>query len=119
MRVSGEKDRFTQPLCVMPSRFFQTIVVQYDLPLGFCWKRASVTKDWELIELIRDAGESAKTLNRPGLLGLTSMVEARQVEAVLVYKLDRLTRSVSVPTMPCSISRPKASATATPQRRRA
>jgi len=52
-------------------------------------------KDWTLAEVIQDAGESAKSLHRPGLQRLLSRVQARQVQAVIVSKLDRLTRSVS------------------------
>jgi len=48
----------------------------------------------ELAEIIVDAGESAKSLNRPGMARLLELVDAGQVEAVIVYKLDRLTRSV-------------------------
>jgi DNA invertase Pin-like site-specific DNA recombinase len=38
---------------------------------------------------------SAKSLNRPGLQGLLDLVKAGAVDALIVYKLDRLTRSVS------------------------
>jgi site-specific DNA recombinase len=55
----------------------------------------AVVKDWALVEVIRDEGVSAKTTNRPGLERLLILVESRQIEAVVVYKLDRLTRSVS------------------------
>jgi site-specific DNA recombinase len=52
-------------------------------------------KDWQLDEVIPDAGHSAKSLNRPGMARLIAMVDAGQVATVIVYKLDRLTRSVS------------------------
>src|SRR5258708_40125935 len=45
-------------------------------------------------EVIVDGGESAKSLNRPGLQRLIALVNASKVEAVIVAKLDRLTRSV-------------------------
>jgi hypothetical protein len=48
----------------------------------------------ELIEVIVDGGESAKNLNRPGLQRLLTLVDTCNVEAVIVAKLDRLTRSV-------------------------
>src|SRR5215211_6080412 len=54
-----------------------------------------LVKDWTLVKVIRDEGYSAKHLKRPGLEELLALVTARQVEAVIVYKLDRLTRSVS------------------------
>ena len=46
-----------------------------------------------LLDVIVDGGESAKNLNRPGLQRLLALVESG-VEAVIVAKLDRLTRSV-------------------------
>src|SRR5262249_13301393 len=48
----------------------------------------------ELIDLIVDGGESGKNLKRPGMERVLSLVEGRQIEAVIVAKLDRLTRSV-------------------------
>jgi site-specific DNA recombinase len=48
----------------------------------------------ELSEIIIESGESAKSLNRPGMARLLAMVDAGQVKAVIVAKLDRLTRSV-------------------------
>jgi site-specific DNA recombinase len=54
-----------------------------------------LVKDWRLLDVIRDEGLSAKSLNRPGLQRLLSLVETRKVGAVIVYKLDRLTRSIA------------------------
>lgn len=48
----------------------------------------------ELIDIIVDGGESAKSLQRPGMTRLLAMVDRRQVQAVIVAKFDRLTRSV-------------------------
>ena len=48
----------------------------------------------ELGDVIVDGGESAKSLNRPGIAKLLAMVDAGQVQTVIVAKLDRLTRSV-------------------------
>lgn len=48
----------------------------------------------ELCEVIVDAGESAKTLDRPGLQRALAMLKRREADALLVVKLDRLTRSV-------------------------
>jgi site-specific DNA recombinase len=50
--------------------------------------------DLDLIEVIVDAGESAKTLDRPGLQRALAMLKAGEAAALLVVKLDRLTRSV-------------------------
>ncbi len=48
----------------------------------------------ELAEIIVDGGESAKSLNRPGMARLLAMVDAGEVKTVIIAKLDRLTRSV-------------------------
>ena len=47
-----------------------------------------------LAEVVVDAGESAKSLDRPGLERVLGMVRAGTIEMVIVAKLDRLTRSV-------------------------
>ena len=48
----------------------------------------------ELADIIVEAGESAKSLNRPGMLRLLALVDSGKVQTVIVAKLDRLTRSV-------------------------
>jgi site-specific DNA recombinase len=55
----------------------------------------AAVQDAELMEIIVDAGESAKTLNRPGMTRLLALVDARQVDVIYVARLDRLTRSVA------------------------
>lgn len=55
----------------------------------------AVVQGAELAEVIIDAGESAKSLNRPGMARLLSLVEAGAVDTVIIAKLDRLTRSVA------------------------
>lgn len=50
--------------------------------------------DLELVDVIVDAGESAKSLDRPGLQAALEMLRRDNAEALLVVKLDRLTRSV-------------------------
>src|ERR1700682_6417715 len=54
----------------------------------------AVVHNAELIDIIVDGGESAKSLNRPGMARLLALVDAGEVKAVIVAKLDRLTRSV-------------------------
>jgi DNA invertase Pin-like site-specific DNA recombinase len=54
-----------------------------------------VVQGAEQTEIIIDAGESAKSLNRPGMARLMSLVDAGAVDTVIVAKLDRLTRSVA------------------------
>lgn len=49
----------------------------------------------EIVEVIVDAGESAKSLDRPGLQRALAMLKRGEAGALLVVKLDRLTRSVA------------------------
>ena len=55
----------------------------------------AVVQGAELVDVIVDAGESAKSLNRPGMAQLMAMVNAGAVDTVIIAKLDRLTRSVA------------------------
>jgi site-specific DNA recombinase len=55
----------------------------------------AVVQGRPLDELIVDAGESAKSLERPGIERLLAMVDAKAVDMVIIAKLDRLTRSVA------------------------
>jgi len=50
-------------------------------------------KDLQLIGIIEDAGISAKNLNRPGAQQVLNMARKKKVNAVIVYKLDRMFRS--------------------------
>jgi DNA invertase Pin-like site-specific DNA recombinase len=54
----------------------------------------AVVQGADLVEVIVDAGESAKSLNRPGMARLLSLVDSGAVDTVIIAKLDRLTRSV-------------------------
>ena len=53
----------------------------------------AVVQGADLAEVIVDT-ESAKSLNRPGMERLLSLVDAGAVNTVIIAKLDRLTRSV-------------------------
>jgi site-specific DNA recombinase len=53
-----------------------------------------VAKAWELAGVEADAGISAKDMKRPGLQTVLEAVRSGSVDAIVVYKLDRLTRSV-------------------------
>lgn len=48
----------------------------------------------ELIDVLEDAGKSGKDLNREGIQSLVDRIRGRSVDAVVVYKLDRLSRRV-------------------------
>jgi len=50
--------------------------------------------DLDLVEVIEDAGRSAKDLRRPGMERLLERVRKGEAETVIVAKLDRATRSV-------------------------
>jgi len=53
----------------------------------------ATVKDLDLVEIITDAGISAKDLKREGLQRVLSMLHSGEAEALIVFKLDRLTRS--------------------------
>lgn len=50
--------------------------------------------DLELVAVIEDAGASGRTLDRPGLQQALAMLKRGEAQALVVLKLDRLTRSV-------------------------
>ena len=50
--------------------------------------------DLEVVEVITDAGASAKTLDRLGLQRALAMLKRGEADALVVTKLDRLTRRV-------------------------
>jgi site-specific DNA recombinase len=50
--------------------------------------------DLELVGILEDAGKSGKDLNREGMQQLLSMIKSRSVDAVVTYKLDRISRRV-------------------------
>lgn len=51
--------------------------------------------DLELVAVVEDAGQSGKTLNRPGLQTVLAALRRGDVDGVVIAKLDRLTRSVA------------------------
>jgi len=51
--------------------------------------------DLTIVEVVTDAGESAKSLNRPGLQAALGMLKAGKADGLLIVKLDRLTRSIA------------------------
>jgi site-specific DNA recombinase len=50
--------------------------------------------DLELVEILEDAGKSGKDLNREGVQFLLEKMKRRDIDALVVYKLDRLSRRV-------------------------
>ena len=53
-----------------------------------------ISQDLDLVDLIIDDGYSAKSLERPGVKRVLAMLKEGRADAVVVVKLDRLTRSV-------------------------
>jgi DNA invertase Pin-like site-specific DNA recombinase len=67
--------------------------------LGLDAQRASILAEckhrgWTLVELIEDAGVSAKSLDRPGMTHALELLANREAGVLIVAKLDRATRSV-------------------------
>lgn len=54
----------------------------------------AVVQGAELVEMVVDGGASAKSLDRPGLDRVLQMIDRREIDVLIVAKLDRLTRSV-------------------------
>lgn len=51
--------------------------------------------DIDLIDIVIDGGVSAKSLNREGLQNVLQRLDSGKADAVIIFKLDRLTRSVT------------------------
>lgn len=54
-----------------------------------------ISQGWELVQQFVDDGYSAKDLERPRFKEMMHEIEAGGIDVLLVYRLDRLTRSVS------------------------
>lgn len=68
-----------------------SILAQIEKLEAYC-----VSQGWEVIgEVYVDDGYSAKDLNRPHFQRMLSEIKKGDIDVVLVYRLDRLTRSVS------------------------
>lgn len=72
---------------------------QADSGLGLAAQRKAIRaaaeqRGWELVRIAEDRGLSARTLDRPGLLAAIDAVEKGDAHAILVAKLDRLSRSL-------------------------
>ena len=66
---------------------------------GLAAQRAAIQAEckrrgWQLLEVIEDAGYSAKDLKRPGVLTALETLERREADGLVVAKLDRLSRSM-------------------------
>lgn len=68
--------------------------------LGMAAQRSAIESwcaamDHEIMDWFSDDGVSAKTLDRPGLQDAISWIECGHADGLIVFKLDRLTRSVA------------------------
>lgn len=50
-------------------------------------------KDYQVVKVFTDPGYSGAKLERPGLQNMIKSIESKEIDVVLVYKLDRLSRS--------------------------
>ena len=50
------------------------------------------SKGWDYVGTYSDPGISGRTMNRPGLQKMLAGIKAKKIEAVVIYKLDRLSR---------------------------
>jgi DNA invertase Pin-like site-specific DNA recombinase len=72
---------------------------QADSRAGLEAQRAAIQREckrrgWEIIDVIEDAGFSAKDLRRPGVRAALEELERGRADALVVAKLDRLSRSM-------------------------
>jgi site-specific DNA recombinase len=88
-------------LCVMQVIGYVRVSTDRQAEQGFSLEaqeakiRAMATvRGADLAEVIIDGGESAKSLNRPGLQRLLGLINAGKIDSLIVAKLNRLTRSV-------------------------
>jgi len=51
-------------------------------------------RGWQIVDVIEDAGFSGSNLNRPGIAVALEALKARRADALVVAKLDRLSRSM-------------------------
>jgi DNA invertase Pin-like site-specific DNA recombinase len=51
-------------------------------------------RDWEMVDLLEDSGYSGRDFKRPAVMAAMSMLERGEVDALVVAKLDRLSRSM-------------------------
>lgn len=56
-------------------------------------RSAIESKEWEYVRTYTDGGFSGKTVDRPALQEMLKDIESGKIDAVLIYKLDRLSRS--------------------------
>lgn len=58
-------------------------------------RKVAERERWQIVEVYRDEGKSAKTVHRPAFQAMLADAEAGAFDAILVHKLDRFSRSVT------------------------
>ena len=72
---------------------FNSLDAQYDACSAYV--KSQVGMGWRLVDKkYDDGGYSGGTMNRPALTELLKDIEAGQIDIVVVYKIDRLSRSL-------------------------
>ena len=59
---------------------------------SICARRLALQKDWTVRHVFSDEGQSSETLDRPEFSGLIAAIEAGQIDYLIVYSIDRLSR---------------------------
>ena len=73
---------------------FNTLDAQYDAAAAYVLSQRH--EGWKLVaERYDDGGISGGTMNRPALQRLLQEIDAGRIDMVVVYKIDRLTRSLA------------------------
>ena len=72
---------------------------QADSRAGLEAQKAAILREcerrgWQVVEVIEDAGFSAKDLKRPGVRAALDQLSRKQADGLVVAKLDRLSRSM-------------------------
>ena len=72
---------------------YSSCTVQHDQCVRLI--KAHADERWTLVQSFEDAGFSGSTTNRPGFQKLCHAVRSRQVDIVVVYNTDRISRDVA------------------------
>lgn len=75
-------------------REFNSLHAQYDAAAAYI--RSQAQEGWKLLpDKYDDGGFSGRNLDRPSVQRLLSDVHAGKIDVIVVYKIDRLTRSIT------------------------
>ena len=92
LKITPSGQTIVKPTALGPVANTDTKLLIY----GLFQKGRVLAQDGVLLPTVyEDAGSSGGTLERPGLQRLLADIDAGLVEQIVVYKVDRLTRSPS------------------------